>query len=314
MRRLQPMALRFLEALGLVALLTQGAATAQSTTAAATPAANSEATPMTTRLVSTQLGRLAVHTVGESGSAVLFWPSVFADSSIYRAQVEALRGRHRLILIDGPGFGRSEAPTGPFTMEACADAAAEVLQQLGVQQVAWVGTSWGGIVGVHFAVRHPTKVRALALMNTPFDTSAEGPGLSDRMVVWAARWMGHSSTYANGVARSFFPAQWRDSHPEELAAFVSAFKMADRAGMAIAGRSVMLERASVLPLLPQIKAPTVVVAGAVDPIYPASTLRAAAELIPGASFVEIPASGHISAMDQPERVGAVLGELLGRVE
>ncbi len=269
---------------------------------------------MTTRLVSTQLGRLAVHTVGESGSAVLFWPSVFADSSIYREQVEALRGRYRLILIDGPGFGRSEAPTRPFTMEACADAAAEVLQQLGVQEVAWVGTSWGGIVGVHVAVRHPRRARALALMNTPFDTRADGPVFSDRMAVWAARWIGHSSTYATGVARSFFTVAWRDSHPEELAAFVAAFKTADRGGMAIAGRSVMLERASVLPLLPKIKAPTVVIAGAVDPIYPAPTLRAAAELIPGASFVEIPDSGHISAMDQPERVRAVLGELLGRVE
>jgi len=84
--------------------------------------------------------------------------------------------------------------------------------------------------------------------------------------------------------------------------------------MAIAGRSVMLERASVLPLLPQIKVPTVVVAGAIDPIYPAQTLAAAAELIAGARFVEIPASGHISAMDQPERVSAVLLDLLGRVE
>ena len=180
--------------------------------------------------------------------------------------------------------------------------------------MAWVGTSWGGIVGVHFAVRYPEKVRAMALMNTPFDMRADGPGFSDRLSVWAARWMGHSSTYANGVARSFFPVAWRDSHSEELAAFVAAFKLADREGMAIAGRSVMLERASVLPLLPQIKVPTVVVAGAIDPIYPAQTLAAAAELIAGARFVEIPASGHISAMDQPERVSAVLLDLLGRVE
>jgi 3-oxoadipate enol-lactonase len=69
----------------------------------------------------------------------------------------------------------------------------------------------------------------------------------------------------------------------------------------------LLERASVLPLLPQIKVPTVVVAGAADQLYPASTLKVAAERIPGARFVEIPASGHISAMDQPEQVNALLG-------
>ncbi|MFN9937965.1 MAG: alpha/beta fold hydrolase, partial [bacterium] len=110
-----------------------------------------------------------------------------------------------------------------------------MLQQLDVQRVAWVGTSWGGIVGVHFAVRHPQKVRGLALMNTPFDMPAEGPGFSDRMVVWGARWIGNTDLYANGVARSFFPAAWRDSHPEELAAFVAAFKAPDPEGMAVAG-------------------------------------------------------------------------------
>jgi len=306
MTDLQLTALRRGAALGLAAMLAQGGATAaQSATAAAAPA-NAEPTTMTTRLVPTQLGRLAVHTAGDSGPVVLFWPAVFSDSSIYRAQVEALRGRYRLVLIDGPGFGRSDAPTRPFTMEACADAAAEVLQQLDVQRVAWVGTSWGGIVGVHFAVRHPQKVRGLALMNTPFDMPAEGPGFSDRMVVWGARWIGNTNLYANGVARSFFPAAWRNSHPEELAAFVAAFKAPDPEGMAVAGRSVLLDRASVLPLLPQIKAPTMVLAGGDDALYAAPTLKAAAERIAGASFVEIPASGHISAMDRPDRVTALL--------
>jgi pimeloyl-ACP methyl ester carboxylesterase len=237
---------------------------------------------------------------------VLFWPAVFSDSSIYRAQVEALRGRYRLVLIDGPGFGRSEAPTRPFTMEACADAAAEVLQQLDVQHVAWVGTSWGGVVGVHFAVRHPEKVRGLALMNTPFDVPAEGPAFTERMVVWGARWIGNTDVYANGVARSFFLAAWRDGHPDELAAFVATFKTVEQKGMAVAARSVLLERASLLPLLPRVRAPTVVVAGEEDSMYPAPTLKAAAGRIPGARFVAIPASGHISAVDQADRVTDLL--------
>ncbi|MCA3227382.1 MAG: alpha/beta fold hydrolase [Burkholderiales bacterium] len=306
MTNLRLIALQRGAALGLAAMLAQGGATATQSAATALAPASFEATTMTTRLVPTQLGRLAVHTAGDSGPVVLFWPAVFSDSTIYRAQVEALRGRYRLILIDGPGFGASEAPREPFTMEACADAAAEVLQQLDVQRVAWVGTSWGGIVGVHFAVRHPQMVRGLALMNTPFDMPAEGPGFSDRMVVWGARWIGNTDLYANGVARSFFPASWRDSHPDELAAFVATLKTPNKQGMAIAGRSVLLDRASVLPLLPQIKAPTVVVAGELDALYPAPTLKAAADRIPGARFVEIPGGGHISAMNQLDRVTALL--------
>ena len=291
----------------------RGRATASYAASAATGPAGLEAATIRTRLLATRFGRIAVHMAGDSGPVLLFWPAVFSDSSIYRAQVEALRGRHRLILIDGPGFGRSDAPTRPFTMEACSDAAAEVLRQLEVPHVVWAGTSWGGIVGVHFAIRHPQLVRGLALMNTPFGVPADGPRFSDRMVVWGARWIGNSTVYATGVARSFLPATWRNAHSEEFAAFVAALRSSDRAGMAVSARSVLLQRACVLPLLPRIDVPAVVVAGEDDQLYPAPTLKAAADRIPGARFVMLPSSGHISAMDQPEQVGAVLMELVEQV-
>lgn len=314
MKTLQWNALRRGIPLVLASMFVQGSAMAQQFPAAATAPANPGPAATTTRFIATQLGRLAVHTAGDTGPAVLFWPAVFSDSSIYASQVEALRGRYRLVLIDGPGFGRSDVPTSSFTMEACADAAAEVLEELGMHQVTWVGTSWGGIVGVHFAVRHPQRVRGLALMNTPFDMPAEGPGFSDRMVVWAARWIGNTDLFANGVARSYLPQAWRNSRPDELAAFTSALKANNRQGMAVASRSVLLHRASVLPMLPQVKAPTLVVAGADDQLYPVPILKAAAARINGANFVEIPSSGHVSAVDQPERVSAVLGQFLEHVQ
>lgn len=314
MMTLQWTALRRGTALVLASMLVQASAMAQQHSAATTAPENPGPAATTTRFIPTQLGRLAVHTAGDTGPAVLLWPAVFSDSSIYAAQVEALRGRYRLILIDGPGFGRSDVPVHSFTMEACADAAAEVLEELGMQQVTWVGTSWGGIVGVHFAMRHPQRVRGLALMNTPFDMPAEGPGFSDRMVVWGARWIGNTDLFANGVARSFLPEAWRNSRPDELVAFTSALKANNRQGMAVASRSVLLQRASVLPMLPQIKAPTLVIAGVDDQLYPVEILKDAAARINGASFVAIPSSGHISALDQPERVSAVLGQFLEQLE
>lgn len=314
MKTLQWTALRRSTALVLASMLVQVSAMAQQPPVAATAPARPGAAATTTRFIPTRLGRLAVHTAGDTGPAVLFWPAVFSDSSIYAAQVEALRGRYRLVLIDGPGFGRSDVPKRPFTMESCADAAAEVLEELGLRQVTWVGTSWGGIVGVHFAMRHPQRVRALVLMNTPFDMPAEGPGFSDRMVVWAARWIGNTSLFANGVARSYLPEAWRNRRPDELIAFTSALKANNRQGMAVASRSVLLNRASVMPLLPQIKAPTLVVGGVDDPLYPVPTLKAAAARIDGARFVEIPSSGHVSAVDQPGQVSTVLGEFLEQVQ
>ncbi|HWZ39650.1 MAG TPA: hypothetical protein VNY08_15270, partial [Bradyrhizobium sp.] len=80
------------------------------------------------RLISTNIGRLAIYDTGvpsradASSEVLVLWPSVLADHRIYNAQAAALRERHRLILIDGPGHGASGPSTGSFSMAHCADA------------------------------------------------------------------------------------------------------------------------------------------------------------------------------------------------
>ena len=70
------------------------------------------------RVISTKIARLAVYDTGAPGRAnassevLVLWPSVLADHRIYNAQAAALRGRYRLILIDGPGHGASGPSTG----------------------------------------------------------------------------------------------------------------------------------------------------------------------------------------------------------
>ena len=103
------------------------------------------------RAISTHLGRLAVYDTGAplrpagSTHVLVFWHSILADHHIYDAQIAALRERHRLILIDGPAHGASDAPDGGFSMVQCAQAQEQVLDALEIAQpVVCIGTSWGG--------------------------------------------------------------------------------------------------------------------------------------------------------------------------
>ncbi|MFZ9627679.1 MAG: alpha/beta fold hydrolase, partial [Burkholderiaceae bacterium] len=106
--------------------------------------------------IPTGIGRLAVRdtgTAGSSGEVIVLWPSILADHRIYRAPIEAWRGRHRLVVIDGPGHGGSGPAPGPFTMAQCGQALGEVLDALGITQpVVVIGTSWGGLVAGEFAL------------------------------------------------------------------------------------------------------------------------------------------------------------------
>ena len=64
---------------------------------------------------------------------------------------------------DLPGFGASTSHSGPFTMEAYADGLVALLDARGIERVALVGGSMGGVVAQHFALRHPGRLDRLLL-------------------------------------------------------------------------------------------------------------------------------------------------------
>lgn len=69
----------------------------------------------------------------------------------------------RVIAIDLPGFGRSGPLPGGYSIDAFADAIAELLKQLNLPKVVFVGHSIGGLLAVRFANRHPHLVDAVVL-------------------------------------------------------------------------------------------------------------------------------------------------------
>ena len=98
------------------------------------------------RRIDTAVGSLAVRdsAASESGEIIVLWPSILADHQIYQVPIASWRGKHRLVIIDGPGHGDSGPAPAPFTMKQCGEAVADILNQLDVSTpVIIVGCSWG---------------------------------------------------------------------------------------------------------------------------------------------------------------------------
>src|SRR6266702_1806588 len=75
-----------------------------------------------------------------------------------------LRQDFRVIQFDNGGTGSSTVPRGPFyRIHHMADDAAAVLDAAGVASAFVFGISMGGMVAQELALRHPRRVRALAL-------------------------------------------------------------------------------------------------------------------------------------------------------
>ncbi len=265
--------------------------------------------------VLTRVGVLTVRDSGQAetqGQTIVLWPSILADYRIYRHQVQAWKAKHRIIAIDGPGHGDSGRSPGAFSMHDCGQALGEVLDALTIfEPVVVVGTSWGGLVAGEFALSQPSRTLALVMLNTPVIKAPDGPSLSDRFVVWGARWIHASAAYRNGVAKAFFLPATIERGGVIQEEFHQHLRQADGAALSQAVRSVLVDREPLADRMNGIKAPTLFVAGRQDSMYPVDALKRASEALPNGHF-EVLDTAHISVVDDPLSVTALVDDFLQR--
>ncbi|MEM9010239.1 MAG: alpha/beta hydrolase [Pseudomonadota bacterium] len=259
----------------------------------------------TEHAVQTRLGRLHVVACGQGEETILLWPSIFTDHHIYDALAESFRDRFRLLLIDGPGHGRSDGTAEEFSMRSCGEAILSVLDHFRRRQAVIGGTSWGGLAAAEAALAAPERVKSLILMNTPMDIDGARPGLSARMIASGARWSGRRRFFQTGVARSFFSPGALAANPAYRRDFHSMLAAADQKSLATAVRSVILRGTPLRLRMAQISVPVLVIAGKADDMYPIEGQAEAALLAPQGYFEAVDGK-HISVVESPRHVAEII--------
>jgi 3-oxoadipate enol-lactonase/4-carboxymuconolactone decarboxylase len=256
-------------------------------------------------LMSVNGATLFVDETGPAGApAVVFSNSLGTTVEMWDAQVRALAGRFRCIRYDTRGHGRSPATPGPVSIEMLVDDLASLIDALGLDRPVVVGLSLGGITAQGLAIRHPGKARALVLMAT-------APHLPPR-----ENWIARADTVtADGMGaivdavlgRWFTPAMAL-TDPARLAFLRERFLAIDPLGYAACCRAIadVDWRAG----LAGIDVPTLVVAGADDPVTTVAMGQELAAAIPGATLEVVPASAHILVAERPAEANAILEAFL----
>jgi pimeloyl-ACP methyl ester carboxylesterase len=103
---------------------------------------------------------------GSHGPPVVCVHGMWCDHTYFGPQVLAFADRHRVLLPDLLGHGRSDKPDVDLSIPDYADQVAGLCQHTGLNQVVAVGHSMGGAVAVSLAARHPELVRAIAVLDT----------------------------------------------------------------------------------------------------------------------------------------------------
>ena len=220
-----------------------------------------------------------------------------------------LRNRCRVILFDNRGVGRSDAPSGLYSMRQMARDAAAVLDAAGVAAAHVIGASMGGMIAQEFALQFPQRASSLLLACTSFGgVLARWP---DFVRPKGLRW---GAAYRRERELSLIPLLYSSSTP--LSKIEEDLEVQCRSRLSYRGFLGQLSGILVWSSywrLPSIRVPTVVIHGDRDRLIPPANGRTVAARIPNARFRLIEQAGHMITTDQPEVCNRLVAEFLEQV-
>ncbi|UZN04202.1 alpha/beta fold hydrolase [Cellulomonas sp. S1-8] len=253
----------------------------------------------------TRLGVLAVHehaSPDPSAPVALLWHSMFADSSSWAEVVPLLTPHRRLLVVDGPGYGESAPLTRVSSIGESAEAGEAVLDHLGLDSVDWVGNAWGGHAGMHLAATSPERIRTLVTISSPVNALSRSQLRQVRLLTGLVAALGPVRPIRDIIAKVQL-VQPRGPHRPVLDA---ALRRPSRRSVATTVRSFILHRTDLSWALPQIAAPTLVVATEDRYDWTPERAQAYARELPDGAFATIAGTNIVAPLEQPEATAAVV--------
>jgi 3-oxoadipate enol-lactonase len=228
-----------------------------------------------------------------SGPDLVILHSLLAERSAFDRVAPELARRHRLWLVNLPGYGASAAAGD--SVEDYADRMAALLSALKLEQTDMLGNGFGGFIAVALAARHRTGIRRLiaAPALAAFPEPAKQPlrALAERV---AKEGMAGALDVA---VRRMFPQPFIAANPQIVEERRQALMRADPACFSTA--CLALARLDLSPILKNIENETLVMAGSEDATTPPALARELAAKIPHAKFRPLEGCGHCPQIENP---------------
>ena len=215
------------------------------------------------------------------------------------------------IAFDAPGVGESSVPLIPPTVGGVARLMLKVLDHLGVPTVDVLGVSWGGALAQELGHHGGERVRRLVLCATGAGPLIV-PGDPRVLAILATPLRYWSPSYLDRVAPTLYGPDVTDN-PEMMAHQRRARFTRAPSGRGYVWQMLALRRFVSLLWLPQLRQPTLVLAGESDPIIPVVNGKILAGRIPGAQL-EVVAGGHLFLLTHAEAMAARINAFLDEPE
>jgi aminoacrylate hydrolase len=244
------------------------------------------------------------------GAPLILSAGLGGSGKYWLPNLPALAARHRVILYDHRGTGRSDrALPDTVTVDDLADDLLALIDAIGLERATILGHAAGGVAALALALKAPERVAGLVLVNA---WSKLDPHFA-RCFATRLALLRHSGprAYLHAQPLFLFPARWISEHSAELDA-EEEVHLAHFAGADVYEKRIAALRAfDVDARLGEISVPTLALASADDMLVPYICSERLAAGIPGATLALMPWGGHACNVTDPDLFHRLVLNFLG---
>ena len=225
----------------------------------------------------------------------------------------------RVIVPDQRGYAGSDKPRGvdAYRIDRLGDDVAGLIAALGHRQACVAAHDWGGGVAWNVALRHPERVRKLAILDTPHPRAADEVQSKEQKIAWyrtffqipwlpeeTARW-GNWYVTARMLRDTARPGVFSD---EKLDLYRTAWDHDGAFGTMVSWYRAAFRYPSTLSGPQRVTVPTLLLLAPDDAFIPADLTRASLRWLDDGRLVELERGTHWVVQEEPETIARLLGE------
>jgi pimeloyl-ACP methyl ester carboxylesterase len=221
-----------------------------------------------------------------------------------------------VVVPDLLGFGESRLPEDfddDPSLALHARGVLGILDRIGIASAVFCGISLGGYVAMEIVRQDPERVAGVALVDTKATADDDEARANRHRVAEQVLESGSTEALARAMLPNLLGATTHNARPEVVDRVRGWILEADPAGVALAQRA-MAARPDSLADLASLAAPGLVLWGSEDALASREQQDLMVEAMRDARFVEVPACGHLSAVEDPGAVATALIAFLRDVE
>ncbi|MTV36371.1 3-oxoadipate enol-lactonase [Duganella radicis] len=234
---------------------------------------------------------------------LMFSNSLGTDMSMWDAQTAFFKNDFRLLRYDTRGHGGSGPRPGPVTLAGLGQDVLSLLDRLEIGRVHFCGLSMGGAIAQWLGIHAPQRLNKLIIANSA-PRIGTPQGWQDRAAQVRA---GGLDAVADGAAGRWFTPDFVRREPQRVASLVATLRNSSPEGYA--GCCDALAEADLRAQIHGITIPTLLIAGASDPVTTAADAEAMRQYIPHSRVATLAAS-HISNIEAEHAFNQALTDFL----